>query len=336
MSHFAVLVIGNNIEAQLAPYQENNMDDCPREYMEFCDEEDNLRQEYQKDTIDQVVLSNGELVFTFDEKFRVPGTFGTGTDTHKIPSNLEVRKVPFTEKYNTFEEFLIEWHGCNEKDDITGKYGYWKNPNAKWDWYLVGGRWTGFFKLKSGRSGNLGIPGIFTSKPELGYADCAVKRDIDFDRMFAVAEQDGSKRYDGVIKILGKNIKLQYYWEQILMDAYDEVIGLNQREKGKFFWNQPDAKIWKANKKELENKFGILVDIERFTVSKQEYVKCFCERSISTHAVIQNGQWHESGEMGSFCMVKNGKSHNTWHKTFVDIITNTPEDEVLTLVDCHI
>ena len=29
-------------------------------------------------------------------------------------------------------------------------YEYWHNPNGKWDWYQVGGRWTGSIKLKDG------------------------------------------------------------------------------------------------------------------------------------------------------------------------------------------
>lgn len=30
-----------------------------------------------------------------------------------------------------------------EVDDIKGIRGYWFNPNAKWDWYSIGGRWGG-------------------------------------------------------------------------------------------------------------------------------------------------------------------------------------------------
>ena len=33
--HFTVLVVGDNLEEQLAPFQENNMGDCPAEHMEF-------------------------------------------------------------------------------------------------------------------------------------------------------------------------------------------------------------------------------------------------------------------------------------------------------------
>jgi hypothetical protein len=40
MSHFSVLVIGPNIEEQLAPYQENNMGDCPKQFLAFQEDED--------------------------------------------------------------------------------------------------------------------------------------------------------------------------------------------------------------------------------------------------------------------------------------------------------
>lgn len=33
--HFTVLVVGDNLEKALAPFQQNNMGDCPQEYLEF-------------------------------------------------------------------------------------------------------------------------------------------------------------------------------------------------------------------------------------------------------------------------------------------------------------
>lgn len=29
-----------------------------------------------------------------------------------------------------------------------GRYGYWYNPNAKWDWFTIGGRWRGMLEVK--------------------------------------------------------------------------------------------------------------------------------------------------------------------------------------------
>ena len=110
MSHFNVLVVGDNVDEQLAPYQENSMGDVPEKYLEF--REDN--------------------------------------------------------------EFGV--------DAKTGKRGQWHNPNATWDWYIIGGRWLGYFKLKKGRKGTLGRCGTGGNRPTYE-ADQARKGDIDFDRM---------------------------------------------------------------------------------------------------------------------------------------------------------
>lgn len=30
------------------------------------------------------------------------------------------------------------------------KKGYWENPNAKWDWFVIGGRWSNLIKNRNG------------------------------------------------------------------------------------------------------------------------------------------------------------------------------------------
>lgn len=43
-----------------------------------------------------------------------------------------------------------------EVDEATGKRGYWQNPNAKWDWYEMGGRFRGMLKATRGERAPLG------------------------------------------------------------------------------------------------------------------------------------------------------------------------------------
>lgn len=33
--HFSIIVTGDNYEEQLEPFQENSMEDCPKEYLKF-------------------------------------------------------------------------------------------------------------------------------------------------------------------------------------------------------------------------------------------------------------------------------------------------------------
>ena len=55
------------------------------------------------------------------------------------------------------------------------------NPDAKWDWYQIGGRWQGSLILKQGKTGFKGTPSLLTEPSE--HYDGAYVRDIDFERM---------------------------------------------------------------------------------------------------------------------------------------------------------
>lgn len=108
MSHFTVGVIlkvdGNESEEMLEqklldtllPYQENNMGDVKKEYLEFISVQDEYEDYYKNEG--------------------------------------------FSNKYKTFDDYMKD-QGF-EKDEETNEYGYWGNPNAKWDWYQIGGRWS--------------------------------------------------------------------------------------------------------------------------------------------------------------------------------------------------
>ena len=69
MSHFTVLVIGENVEEQLAPFQENNMGDCPQEYMKFNDREDEFKDEYENKTVTQYKFKDQDKwYFSWDKE----------------------------------------------------------------------------------------------------------------------------------------------------------------------------------------------------------------------------------------------------------------------------
>ncbi len=55
-----------------------------------------------------------------------------------------------------------------------------------------------------------------------------------------------------------------------------------------------------------------------------------------TFAVVKNGEWYERGDMGWFGIVRNEKDKDEWDKTFQELIKDIPEEECLTIVDCHI
>lgn len=56
-------------------------------------------------------------------------------------------------------------------DERTGKRGYWQNPNAKWDWLVVGGRFSGSLRTKRGglRCDTAKMSNVSTERDEVVY-----------------------------------------------------------------------------------------------------------------------------------------------------------------------
>ena len=97
----------------------------------------------------------------------------------------ELRNPKHKEKYENAEHWAKEHPLLSYEKDLG--WGYWCTPQGKggkWDWYLIGGRWTGFFILKQGAEGFVGTPGLFTQNPiDLRAADQARMWDIDWEAM---------------------------------------------------------------------------------------------------------------------------------------------------------
>lgn len=62
-------------------------------------------------------------------------------------------------------------------DDETGRRGYWQNPDAKWDWYEVGGRFCGMLRATRGTRA---VPERLVGRYPDGRFDSARVGDCDF------------------------------------------------------------------------------------------------------------------------------------------------------------
>lgn len=288
MSHFCVLVVGEDVEKQLAPFQENNNEDCPEKFLKFNDTEYEHQKEYETKGATKVIMPDGRMLNKWDEEFRVKGTFGTGSDTHKVPEHLEQKEVPFKKLYTTFEKYMKDWHGYTARDKKTGKYGYWENPNAKWDWYVVGGRWTKWLKLKSSEK----------------YCDSALKKHIDYNGM--CKKEEDKARED---------------W----LKFHNEYLPLYKK-------GEEDEEAKQKADKFLLNNFGFFYDQNIQTATLEEYVQC--AGTPAPYAVVWNKKWYSKGEMIWFGI--STKEEAQWKGTFKELWNEIPDDELLTVVDCHI
>lgn len=101
--------------------------------------------------------------------------YGTDEEIKKLLAPYD--EQPEDEQYLEFEpdEDGIEYDGYEGK-------GWLHNPNAKWDWWVIGGRWADMLKLKPGKYGVCGERSWTNrDKPHTpGTCDIAKVRDVDF------------------------------------------------------------------------------------------------------------------------------------------------------------
>lgn len=113
MSHFSVLVIGPDIEKQLAPYHEYESTGIKDEYVKEVDVSQDIQNDFTR------YGSHYPTLLEFAK-----------ADGYKIVSPSDPKPE---RRYAVFDG-----------DKFISAHTY-TNPNSKWDWWTVGGRWSGFF-----------------------------------------------------------------------------------------------------------------------------------------------------------------------------------------------
>lgn len=303
MSHFTVLVITDNpdnLEKLMAPYQENNMGDCPKEYLVFVDEEQEYRDRYETGLEKRVKLANGELVERYDRRCYVE--VSKNRREWQLPEGAEEVEVPIKELYSSEDDYVAA--SCDyEIDKETGKRGYWENPNRKWDWYVVGGRWDGLLLCKDGTRKNV-----------------AKVKDVFFIQDQAISGTDPIEdihRFAG-----GEELIKGYRVPELLVPEIKTVVDQARKD-----WNEVMSAESGYPEGYLSKLYG----------SEDDYVKEMV--TISTYAVLTpDGKWHERGQMGWFGMSseteEEGKAFDDSY--YENFIKNANPNHYLILVDCHI
>lgn len=132
MSHFKVAVITDGTKSVgelLAPYQEGGIEDVPREFLEFVDCTEEVTSEYEEEYHD-FYFDPDASTYTLHSKY--DPIFDKGDGNFEYPKEWHKVRVPMKLMYPDISEYASVYHGY---DSESGHYGYWENPNAKWDWF---------------------------------------------------------------------------------------------------------------------------------------------------------------------------------------------------------
>lgn len=295
MSHFAVAVITKGkptedvLAAMLASYDEN------KEVLHFTSREELIKQKRQE--ISNFIESNYARYLADKEKYLSECT----NQNHVKYITEEFPKMLLW----TDEECYQDAIKYTEKENICkdGSVRSTYNPDSKWDWYQIGGRWAGLLTVKKGTPHEIGEKSWtwdeknpYESTGDIIKCDSARIKDL----VFLDKEKDAQRA--------------RRFWELHVEGAEPQ----NDEER--------DMLKWAWYKKEYY--------IETYK-DKETYVRC--ESAFSTYAAItKDGKWHAKGKMGWFGM-SSDEDVVAWHDGYQKLIfDDAEEDDYITIVDCHI
>lgn len=306
MSHFTVLVIGSDHDHQLAPFHEYECTGRDDEFVQDIDVTDEVREEF----------ATSETEKNFEDWY---------SDWH---GGTVVRQSEVDDKH--FEKPKYSYAVVDDEGNLVTSIRR-TNPNAKWDWYVVGGRWNGYFLGKKDVSelASAGRPGAFGGEAEVGRFDQLLKKDIDIEGMRAQAAEKAREKWDAVrVKLDGEIVSWRSFKEVRDEHTADGKIDIDKARD--VYWAQDGVK----HAKEALGPFAYgfddyLADRDAFVASAQNSV-------LSTYAVVKDRQWYQKGEMGWFGMSSDEMTQDEWDKKFMELFDSLPDDTMLTVVDCHI
>lgn len=171
------------------------------------------------------------------------------------------------EKYPSFEDFFFDHFGFKGKI-INGKFHGYANPNDKWDWYVVGGRWNNNLLHKNGTQVNT----------------CAISN-LDFEKREEEIRHVLATAYDTVINHFGGSIP-----------EYKTIDSFKNKNRDDYFEQYAIKEFTNLCKRPELKKYSGWPQITEFDRPREEFINDFI-MPFSTYAILgQNndiGEWYE-------------------------------------------
>lgn len=358
MSHFAVIVIGEDVEKQLAPYHEYECTGNNDEYVQNVDitadvlaDLDKIIYLTEEDfvALNTVKESNEAESYSEGVKYKIKSYRIHKDEKHVHPITMREMWAaqglnPILEvlNYNGLKDSIIQ---DGEEPDQDGEHAYgWAkviedeehgkiivevvnrtNPNSKWDWWVVGGSWTGYFKAKPGAEVKLGRQSLVCPvEVESGWGDQLRKGDIDWETIRNEAGEKAAKQYDEVhAEIIKGESWLPF--EQFR----DEMNLTIDRARDEYLAQD-------VMKRKMRHKEYYWVNLDEFLCTREEFIQAARDGACVPYAVVKDGKWYQKGDMGWWGMSSNEMSQAEWNRKFAELIDGLPDDTLFTAVDCHI
>ena len=262
-------------------------------------------------------------------------------DEHDDVSS-EWEKEKKTGEYKDINAYAEEYHGYEVKD---GRIGHWTNPNRQWDWWKVGGRWSGMLVPKDAREALRGENGLMGSNfDKEGFDGMAIG---NLDLVSMKSQKIASRRLSVMKPIqdkgIGWNEALAIWQAYVDAQPEDHAAFMAQRgdKDGLVAYHQwidalvDDHPVKIFTRGDLGDCWGhwgaSIPNTERDPLAWIEEAP-----ALSCWAVLKDGVWSEKGSMGWFGMADEKRDPAEWEAEVTKLVTDLPDDHWIVMVDCHI
>lgn len=221
------------------------------------------------------------------------------------------------------------------------------NPDGKWDWYEVGGRWAGFFRVK---------PGIVPTPPNFSWGwdeqdkakyvgthtDRARKGDIDFEFMHAEAYWEADAQWVAYDALRQAHPAYRSFAD-IFATLQAEAVAIDGDLEGdRLAQCRHQARVAYGEQPRVQACTGVvsapfLQDIdEYFGTDRAAFAARTAASMFTPYAVLHDGEWHAQGDMGWFGTSRDIHTADEWRTFVTTLLDKLDDDTVLTIVDCHV
>jgi hypothetical protein len=217
-----------------------------------------------------------------------------------------------------------------------GDDGY--NSRARWDWWLVGGRWRGsVLRVKPGAtSGVLTRGDVYPWGCSLlddetllpSYVDSCTAGDVDWDAIRADRDARARDVWHRFHAVAG-DLRFTSFDTVVARHGGSEGVAAAAADRG-----QPLVVALRASQ-DPELRVLDSEGIAALMSDEASYAEREARQAL-TFAVARDGEWYERGEMGWFGTAMHEKARDVWAEEFAELVRDVDPGTMLTVVDCHI
>jgi hypothetical protein len=273
------------------------------------------------------------------EELREKGKLRGGTLTwHEVAAacQAEYYQNDPEEGLQVEEDGLSAFTWSTYPRDVPSEDGTGIIKGARWDWWKIGGRWTGYFTCTPSALGSkkliYGSPGLMTEMNSDPYrCDGGPRKLLDFEAQRDRAAADALVEYDQ-FHAIAREFPDSKPWSYFFNLTRQE--GLDIDAARKLYREQP--LIGALRERNLH--YGLECPLDTFSASREEHERMARLEAVPGYALLTlDGVWREPGKMGWFGMSSETKDEMIAFKKMAnEYLENLPGKAVIVAVDVHI